>query len=602
MKHTKLLTLAIAALFAGSAMAETETHPSSASSNTDIKGTSYTLSGTYIAGQGGTKAGTMTSKGIKFRINKPYNETNNAVPFIVNDGYKITNISFNGQVNDNSKTSVLSQILVDNTAIAFTAVTLPAKTSSIEFSTGTIGAKKSVVLVFDGDASQANIEYTITYEAAQIATDDATLKSISIDGEPIADFASETTTYNVELPFGTTVVPTVTATPTSKKANAEVTHATALPGTTTITVTAEDNKTTKQYQINFTVKAEASHDASVSSITLKGLTINSPKTDTIYSLTYEYLTTIPTESDLTVTLNDENAQVSAVDNFTEWGKVYTITTVAQDGTTTNTYKIQLFCDGAPKHLYEVLFSNGAKGAINEQDTVITVPYLAGEAVPTTTVADIKTDSTMIAEIYRKCTATIDTEGNIIVTGEDNTTLKFPVKGYELTAPTTLGTDTVKFDGTEISYIYGAYGYDTSKGWKFAKKVNDSNRRISKGTTRLYMAIPAADSLTLISSVQTRAIKLYVNGVENTEVTETGAAGEGMKFKLDATKTNFICIESNQTSGDGGFSALILTPAKATPSAIDNAATEVKAVKVIRNGQLYILKGDKIYTALGTIVE
>ena len=602
MKHTKLLTLAIAALFAGTAMAETETHPSSVTSSADIVGVSYTLSGTYNAGQGGSKAGTMTSKGVKFRINKPYNETRNAVPFIVNDGYKITNISFNGQVNDNSKTSVLSQILVDNAAITFTAVTLPAKTSSIEFSTGTIEAKKSVVLVFDGDASQANIEYTITYEAAQIATDDATLKSISIDGEPIADFASETTTYSVELPFGTTVVPTVTATATSKKANAVVTPATALPGTTTITVTAEDNKTTKQYQINFTVKAEASHDASVSSITLKGLTINSPKTDTIYSLTYEYLSTIPTESDLTVTLNDENAQVSAVDNFTEWGKVYTITTVAQDGTTTNTYKIQLFCDGAPKHLYEVLFSNGAKGAINEQDTVITVPYLAGEAVPTTTVADIKTDSTMIAEIYRKCTATIDTEGNIIVTGEDNTTLKFPVKGYELTAPTTLGTDTVKFDGTEISYIYGAYGYDTSKGWKFAKKVNDSNRRISKGTTRLYMAIPAADSLTLISSVQKRAIKLYVNGVENTEVTETGAAGEGMKFKLDATKTNFICIESNQTSGDGGFSALILTPAKATPSAIDNAATEVKAVKVIRNGQLYILKGDKIYTALGTIVE
>lgn len=70
MKKIKLLTLAFAALFAGSAMAETENHPSSASSNVAVEGTSYSISGDYIAGTGGTKAGTMKSKGVKFRISK----------------------------------------------------------------------------------------------------------------------------------------------------------------------------------------------------------------------------------------------------------------------------------------------------------------------------------------------------------------------------------------------------------------------------------------------------------------------------------------------------------------------------------------------------
>ncbi len=473
---------------------------------------------------------------------------------------------------------------------------------------GLDASKTYQIQVLTNTASNSKL-YEVAFVAKPLAKNIATLSSISINGEPIANFDPETLNYTVELPYGTKDYPTVTAVCTSPKAHyfagAVVKTGTYnFPAKQVINVTAEDGSTTKQYELTYTVNEEASHDASVSSITLKGLTINNPKPDTTYSLTYDYLTTIPTKEDLKVTFNDENAKVDAIDNCVEWGKIYSFSTVAQDNTTKNTYNIRLYCNSAPKLLYEVVFSNGAKGAINEADTVITVPYLAGEAVPTTTVADIKTDSLKIGENYYHCTAAIDAEGNIIVTGDDNTTLKYPVKGYELTAPTTLGTDTVKFDGTEISYIYGAYGYDASKGWKFAKKVNEAaNRRISKGTTRLYMVLPAADSLTLISGTgDERAIKLYVNGVENTEVTKTAKSGEGMKFKLDATKTNFICIESNQKSGDGGFTALILTPAKTTPSAIDNASSEVKAVKVIRNGQLYILKGDKIYNALGTVVE
>ena len=61
--------------------------------------------------------------------------------------------------------------------------------------------------------------------------------------------------YNVELPAGTTTVPGVMATVADKdKANAVVTNATSLPGTTTIVVTAEDGFTTKHIELILRLK------------------------------------------------------------------------------------------------------------------------------------------------------------------------------------------------------------------------------------------------------------------------------------------------------------------------------------------------------------
>ena len=61
----------------------------------------------------------------------------------------------------------------------------------------------------------------------------------------IVDFGALKTSYSVELPAGTTVVPTVAATPTDTNASAVVTAATSLPGTTTVVITAQDGVTTR---------------------------------------------------------------------------------------------------------------------------------------------------------------------------------------------------------------------------------------------------------------------------------------------------------------------------------------------------------------------
>lgn len=584
MKKIKLLTLAFAALFAGSMMAETENHPASASSSSSVVGTSYTIDGNYIAGTGGNKAGSMSTKGIKFRINRTYEKIANAVPFMVNEGYKITGISFDGQINDNSKTSVLSKILVDDVEITFTPVTLPAKTSSAIFSTGTIDAKKNVVLIFDGAASQANIEYTVTYEKAQIATDDATLKSITVGGEALEGFSAEAETYSVELPYGTVDVPVVAAVATSAKANAVVTNATSLPGATTIVVTAEDGTTTKTYTINFTVAQGASEDATLSAITVDGKAIAGFKADSMnyaYEVAYDYAADkFPV---VAATANDETATV-AVTQITEIPGTATIVVTAQAGNTL-TYTIAFTKAAAPKILKEVLFSNGAKGA--SLNGVVRVPYLDGTDVP----------AIVSATADNGGTAAVSTDSTkITVTGIDNTTLDYTIE-YVALASVSLGTEVVTFDSTE-TYIFDPYGWDASKGWKFAKSVEDAgNRRISEGRTRIYMALPAAKEVLLTSGAGgARAIKVFVNGVENDDITSTAKSGETITIALDSKNNNFVAIESDQTKGDGGFTAIQLVPAG--ESAIDNAVVTETVQKMLINGQLVIIKNGVRYNAQG----
>ena len=67
--------------------------------------------------------------------------------------------------------------------------------------------------------------YSINFTVAA-GSDDATLSDLRLDDETIIGFAPETTSYSIELPFGTTDIPTVTA--TANDANA-VTHTQLAP-------------------------------------------------------------------------------------------------------------------------------------------------------------------------------------------------------------------------------------------------------------------------------------------------------------------------------------------------------------------------------------
>lgn len=449
--------------------------------------------------------------------------------------------------------------------------------------TGLDAAKVYQIQVLTNTGSNSNF-YEVAFVAAPAATNIATLSSITIDGEALEGFDPATETYNVELPFGTTTVPTVAAVATSKKATAVVTPATAVPGATTIAVTAEDNTTTKTYTINFTTAASASTDATLSTITIDGKAIAGFKSD---SMTYAYEVAYNYEAGkfpvVAAVANDESATI-AYTQITAFPGKATILVTAQAGNIL-TYTIDITKATAPKILSEVVFSNGAKGA--SLNGVVRVPYLAGTEVPTVVSAVAADGATAVVA---------EDKNSITVTGEDNTTLVYTIETVEL-ALATLGTEEVTFTGEE-TYVFDPYGFDVNKGWKFAKKVEeDANRRVSEGRTRIYMALPAAKEVVLTSgSGGARGIKVYVNGVEKTEITSTAEGGKTITIALDSKNANFLAVESNQTKGDGGFTKIQLVPAGET--AIDNAVVAEKAQKMIINGQLVIVKDGVRYNAQG----
>lgn len=111
----------------------------------------------------------------------------------------------------------------------------------------------------------------ITASTAPIISTDATLSALTYNGISVPNFSANTLSYEVELPAGTTTIPTVAATKNDTKASDPViTQATTLPGNATVTVTAEDGTTTKTYTITFTVASSAPKVTSATWTNIKG--------------------------------------------------------------------------------------------------------------------------------------------------------------------------------------------------------------------------------------------------------------------------------------------------------------------------------------------
>ncbi len=123
------------------------------------------------------------------------------------------------------------------------------------------------VLFFSGEMIEDSIittnDTTLIYSGTELfkyalpPNTDATLASISVDGEDLADFDPETLTYTVTLPatYDTSVMPDVEAVATdAEEATVNITEVTA-PGTASIEVTAHDGSTKLTYSVTFEVES-----------------------------------------------------------------------------------------------------------------------------------------------------------------------------------------------------------------------------------------------------------------------------------------------------------------------------------------------------------
>ena len=250
------------------------------------------------------------------------------------------------------------------------------------------------------------------------------------------------------------------------------------------------------------------------------------------------------------------------------------------GTTNSTTATITTTGRSDCELTNIKFSNGAYGAINNSaydENTIAVPYMSGESAPTVNESSI--------DISDGATYALD--GNTLtVTAEDGTTNKaFTITTVPMT-PLEVATDveTTSFSNVP-SWIFNLYGYSWGdkdsdrKGLKFAKAVNENNNmRIALGNTRQYYFIGAAKKLTLKGSpCATRKVNVYKNGTK----VSSNVDNTTIEVDLDEDNPCMVMIESNQTSGDGGFKSYAIlaatqktiTPANAmstyvTPAALD----------------------------------
>ena len=415
----------------------------------------------------------------------------------------------------------------------------------------------------------------------------AEVTGITVNGEPLAGFKKDQLTYDVVLPYGTTEVPTVLAT-ASSDGTIVVTKPASLPGAVTVTCTSKDGKNSVTYTINFTVSTTQSSDATLKSLSVDGALIAgfAPDKET-YEVTIAYTAELPV---VTAEVNDNTAKlvINQVTEVTKAGNDATVVVTAQDGTK-KTYTITFRRADAIKKINEVILSNSYSAYINDGETVIRGWYLAGETVPT-----IK--SYIVSE-----GATWKQEGNTVtLTGADGASATYTVD-IQAVSPVTYTSQEIVFDGSadEAEWVKSAYGWDGTKKWRFSKTDDDYSREIA-GKTHVELFLPACDTVVLTSMKNERDVYIRINGTQFGNKVKLVTAG--LVLAVEQSSPFMLSVVSAQSSGDGGVAAIRMARKGGATDLGDVQRDHVPCTKVLRNGQIIIVRGEKSFTVTGQLVR
>ena len=495
----------------------------------------------------------------------------------------------------------LSSVL-DNTDFIGQATGLSA--TSGEDITATIVLEKGANTIYLSRTSsfgQNPIVKSISVTRSCEESSDASVESLTVNGVAVAkDAELNKFEYTVSTNYAeenVTVAFTIHPLATSDKVGNTFTIPTPSAGDTngaSFKVTAEDG-TQVTYTVFITKAASLSDDATLKELSVAGLTID-PAFDaetTAYTVTKAYEAAMPVVGDVTATANDANAKSV---NIALAGKVFTITVTAEDNTTTKDYTITVNNAPAIKSLSRVLFSNGFDAFIDNTNRTVKAFYLDGTTAPTATTITAGAN----------CTAGSIEDGKIVVTGADESFVEYAVTLEAVTANTNVVEESAAagtFDGTEAWVKNGLLVYGNAAGFANNKYVlrrqhkgadpADDQRAIA-GWVRTYFFVGNASKLQL-TVTDNKKLKYAIDGGNYTASDDAST----LEINLEAGN-HMIEIVTNQQSGDCTLSAPKLV--KRTPTAIDNTADEIKAVKFVENGQLFIRRGEKVYTITGEEVK
>lgn len=127
------------------------------------------------------------------------------------------------------------------------------KLTNSEFQILQPGAIDGDPMIIQVTATDGSSTTTYKIKFVSVASNNARLADIQVNGTNITGFNAYLNTYNVQLPYGTTEVPVITASAQDAGATVAITQPTTTSGTATINVTAADGTTKNTYTINFSV-------------------------------------------------------------------------------------------------------------------------------------------------------------------------------------------------------------------------------------------------------------------------------------------------------------------------------------------------------------
>ncbi|MDA3927952.1 MAG: T9SS type A sorting domain-containing protein, partial [Prolixibacteraceae bacterium] len=260
------------------------------------------------------------------------------------DGTQLT-YTVNFEVDQNSD-ATLAGIQVDDEAIAdFSPVAfvysygLPSGTANAPVVSATASNSSATVEISQAENSSGTATIQVTAEDGTtsntyaisfflIADSDANLAEIMVDGVNVDEFDATIYTYAIELPFGTTTIPEITALASNENASIEITQAADLPGEGVIVVTAADGETAQTYFIVYTIAQ--SNVATLSELSIVGSTIDNFDPEVFnYEVVLDYGTTeIP---QISATASDANASIE-ITQATELPGEAIVEVTAEDGT------------------------------------------------------------------------------------------------------------------------------------------------------------------------------------------------------------------------------------------------------------------------------
>lgn len=236
-------------------------------------------------------------------------------------------------------------------------------------------------------------------------------------------------------------------------------------------------------------------------------------------------------------------------------------------------------DSSLKAINEVILSNSYSAYINSGETIIRGWYLAGENVPTVSSYKVSEGATWAQE-----------GNNVTVTALNGSKDSYTLD-IQSVSPAAYTDQEIVFDGTE-TYVKSAYGWDSSKKWKFSKTDTDYSREIA-GKTHVELFLPACDTIVMKAGVE-RDVKVYINGEQLGSKVKLAKAGN--TFVVEQSAPFMMSIVSAQSSGDGGIAAIRM--AKKTATGFEQVSETNQCTKRMEKGMLIIERNGAVYNAHG----